>query len=297
MKAGFIGTGSMGCPLADNILRQEGSLAVYDIDPEAARPLTEKQARLMASPQAVAAESDVVFACLPSTDSFHAVATGADGVIEGGRAKLFVNLGTMGSTAVRAVAERLAEAGIETLDCPITGGTPRAWKGDVTAIASGPRAVFDRVRPLIEAFASKVVYVGGEIGQSQTLKLINNMLSCANLALACEGLVMGAKAGLDPETVLEVINAGSGQNSATSVKIPNHVLSRKFDYNAPMRITRKDLDLWQAEAESLAVPQWVGNAVRQLYMHSMATGSESGDLTEIVKDIENWAGVEVPKTR
>lgn len=297
MTAGFIGTGNMGLPLATNILDQEKGLSVFDINPEATKTLAEKQARIASSPAEVASQAEVVFACMPSVESFHAVASGADGVIHGSAIKTFVNLGTMGTEAAGEVERVLAEKGIDMLDSPITGGTARAWDKEITVIASGTKAVYDKVEPLLKAFAGEIVYIGDKVGQAQVVKVVNNMMSLTNLATCIEGLVLAAKAGIDPEKMLNVINNGSGQNSASLTKVPRHVLNRKFDLGGPMYISKKDVTLWREEAERLEVTQWVGNTVHHLVMQACAMGYGPGDMTEVTKIIEQMSGVEIPKTR
>ena len=297
MTAGFIGTGNMGLPLATNILDQEKGLSVFDINPEATKTLAEKQARIASSPAEVASQAEVVFACMPSVESFHTVASGADGVIHGSAIKTFVNLGTMGTEAAGEVERVLAEKGIDMLDSPITGGTARAWDKEITVIASGPQAVYDKVEPLLKAFAGEIVYIGDKVGQAQVVKVVNNMMSLTNLATCIEGLVLAAKAGIDPEKMLNVINNGSGQNSASLTKVPRHVLNRKFDLGGPMYISKKDVTLWREEAERLEVTQWVGNTVHHLVMQACAMGYGPGDMTEVTKIIEQMSGVEIPKTR
>jgi 3-hydroxyisobutyrate dehydrogenase-like beta-hydroxyacid dehydrogenase len=297
MKAGFIGTGSIGAPLATNILNQEKSLTVFDINPDATKSLAEKQARIVGSPTEVADEADVVFACMPSIASFHAVVSGEDGVLDGGRMNIFVNLGTMGTEAVAAVEAALAHKGIAMLDSPITGGVQRAWDGDITVISSGPQAVFDQVEPFLKSFARDIHYVGGEIGQAQLVKISNNIMSFTNLVVAVEALVMAAKGGVDPEKALAVFNAGSGQNSATLTKIPNFILNRQFNMEAPMYIIEKDAMLWRMEAERLEVPQNVAGATYHTMRQALAMGLGGGDLSEIVRVVERAANFELPKTR
>ena len=297
MKAGFIGTGSMGLPLAANLLEQEQALVAFDINPAATKPLADRQARIVASPVAVADEADIVFACMPSLDSFHAIVTGKDGVIGGKQMKTFVNLGTMGSDAITEIERVLAEKGIGVLDSPITGGVARARKADITVIASGPQAVFDLAEPMLKSFARDIHYVGDKVGQAQLTKICNNIMSMTNLIVGLEAMVMAAKGGVDPEKVLAVLNAGTGQNSATLTKIPNFIMNRKFDMEAPMYINEKDTHLWQQEAERLDVPQMVGSAASQTLQQALAFGLRHGDLCEMVKLIERNANFQLPKTR
>jgi len=297
MKAGFIGTGSMGLPLASNILDQEKALVAFDVNPEATKSLADKQARIVDSPVAVANESDIVFACMPTIESFHAVVSADDGVIHGSQMKTFVNLGTMGTEALAEIEATMADQGVPVLDSPITGGVQRAWEGDITVISSGPQAVFDQAEPFLKSFARDIHYVGDKVGQAQIAKICNNIMSFTNLMVGMEAMVMAAKGGVDPEKVLAVINSGSGQNSATLSKIPNFVLNRKFNMEAPLYIIEKDAMLWRMEAERLGVPQNVAGATYHTLQQGLAMGLRDGDLSEMVKVIERAAGFELPKTR
>jgi 3-hydroxyisobutyrate dehydrogenase-like beta-hydroxyacid dehydrogenase len=287
----------MGLPLASNILDQEKELVAYDINPNATKSLAEKQARIVESPVAVADESDIVFACMPSIDSFHAVVAGEDGVIHSKQMKVFVNLGTMGTEALAEIEATLGGNNVPVLDSPITGGVQRAWAGDITVISSGPKDVFEQAEPFLKSFARDIHYVGEKVGQAQIAKICNNIMSFTNLVVGLEALTMAAKGGVDPEKVLAVINSGSGQNSATLTKIPNFVMNRKFNMEAPMYITEKDAKLWRMEAERLEVPQNVAGATYQTMQQAMAMGLRAGDMSEIVKVIERAAGFELPKTR
>ncbi|MBT5109977.1 MAG: NAD(P)-dependent oxidoreductase [Rhodospirillaceae bacterium] len=297
MKAGFIGTGSMGLPLATNILDQEKSLIAFDINPNATKSLADKQAKIAKSPAEVADGADIVFACMPTIESFHAVVSGDDGVLKGGQMKVFVNLGTMGTEAVAEVEATMAAQGVPVLDSPITGGVQRAYAGDITVISSGPQAVFDQAEPFLKSFARDIHYVGDKVGQAQLVKIVNNITSVTNLVIGSEALIMAAKGGVNPEKTLAVINAGSGQNSATLSKIPNFVLNRKFNMEAPMHITEKDVMLWRMEAERLDIPQNVAGATYHTVRQALAMGLRDADLSEMVKVVERAADFELPKTR
>ena len=143
----------------------------------------------------------------------------------------------------------------------------------LAVMVAGPRPAFDEVAPLLGTFGAKVLFLGEAAGLGQTMKLVNNALSITALAITSEAFVMGAKAGIDPETMLEVVNAGTGRNTATETKFPMAVLTRSFDYGATIDIIKKDMDLAVKEAERLGVPMWVGGAVRQLLYHVHARGA------------------------
>ena len=295
MTAGFIGTGSMGLPLAANILKQEQSLAAFDINPEATKSLADKQARILASPVEVANEAEIVFACMPSIESFRHIVSGKDGIIHGTQMKTFVNLGTMGTEALAEIEAVLKEKGIPMLDSPITGGVQRAWDADITVITSGPQAVYDKVEPFLKSFARDIHYVGEKIGQAQIAKICNNIMSFTNMIIGLEALLMAAKGGVDPEKVLNVINSGSGQNSATLTKIPNYVMKGNFEMEAPMHIIAKDAMLWRMESERLQTPTNVASASYQTLQQALAMGLGDGDFSEIVKLMERASDFELPK--
>lgn len=297
MKIGFIGLGVMGAPMAGRLVERNHALTVLDSNPAATQAFAARGVAVAGSPSALADDAEIVFACLPTLAAVKEVACGPHGIAEGKAVRIYVNLSTTGSPLSREIAAALAPRAIAALDAPITGGAPKARDGSLTVMVSGPRDAYEAVEPLLGAFASHSVYLGDKPGIAQTMKLVNNIMSAANLAIAAESMVMGAKAGLDPEQMLAVLNNGSGQNSATLTKIPDHVLNRQFDYGGALYIIQKDLEAWRQEAEALGVPAWIGSAVRQLYLHTIAQGSPKDDMTTVVRLLEGWAGIELPRTR
>lgn len=290
MPVGFIGLGAIGRPIAERLAAQ-GEVVVYDLRDEALAPF-HGRARIALSPADVAARSDVVFGCLSTLGAYRSAIAESQGIF-GGRARVYVHLGTTGSDLAQELQAALATHGIAMIDAPITGGVARAREGTLTSMVSGPRAVVEQVEPYLRAYSSEVVYLGERVGAAQTMKVLNNMLSAANLAVAAEVLVMGVKAGLDPVTMLRVINAGTGQNSATLTKAPNNILTRRFDYGGSLAITVKDLDAFMREARALAVETPLGAAVQRAYLNAAAGGVEGVDMTEVIRPMERRAGVEV----
>jgi 3-hydroxyisobutyrate dehydrogenase-like beta-hydroxyacid dehydrogenase len=205
---------------------------------------------------------------------------------------VFVDLGTSGPAASQAVAATLAPAGIAAVDAPVSGGVKGAAAGTLTLMISGPAAAAARVKPLLEEFG-RVIVVGEKPGLGQTLKLANNLMSAASLAIASEAMVMGVKAGLDPAVMLEVINASSGRNSATQDKIPKHVLNRRFDFGFANALSFKDVRLCLEEAEGLGVPMVVGAAVRQMLSITQQVCGPDADVTDMIRVHEEWAGCRI----
>jgi 2-hydroxy-3-oxopropionate reductase len=296
VTVGFIGLGAIGSPIANRIIAGGMKVVVTDIRDEA-RALFGGRAIVARTAAEVAAQSDIVIGCLPSLDAYINIASGPDGIQNSNRARIYVHIGTTGPANVRQVQALLEAKGVVTLDAPMSGGIARAAEGLLVTMVSGPRSALDQAEAVLKCYSNKVVYLGERPGAAQAMKLINNMLSAANLAVACEAMLLGAKEGLDPEKMLEVLNAGTGQNSATSSKIPKHVLPRSFDYGGAMHITIKDLKAYIEEAQSQSIPTPIGAKVREIYMDASAHGAEHGDMTEVMRRMEEVAGVTLPKTR
>ena len=291
-KIGFLGVGAIGRPIAERMLA-ETPFVVCDADADALAALRGR-AETTRSAAELGDMADIVFACLPSLAAHErALLDGEQGVIAGRRIRGLVQVGTTGPDLARRIAARLGERGVAMVDAPVTGGVPRARAGTLTVIASGDTSLFAECEALIRTFASDVVFISEQPGSAQTMKLINNLLSATNLAIGCEALVLGAKAGFDAWKMLEVLNTGTGQNSATLTKIPNHVVPRSFDYGGRMELICKDLKALIAEAEALGVPMPLASLIEETYRLAAESGFEREDMTTIVRPMEAAAGIEV----
>jgi 3-hydroxyisobutyrate dehydrogenase-like beta-hydroxyacid dehydrogenase len=223
------------------------------------------------------------------------VALGESGVIAGSRRQVFVDLSTTGPRMAQAVAAALGKRGVIAVDAPVSGGVKGATKGTLAVMTSGPAAECQALRPMLEAIG-RVFYIGCQPGMGQMMKLINNLLSATATAATSEAIVLGVKAGLDPRVMIDVINAGSGRNTASEDKFPRAILPRSFDYGFAMGLMAKDVNLCIAEAEQLEVPMWIGNAVKQLWLYGLSQGGPDQDFTELIKHLEKWADVTVGET-
>jgi 2-hydroxy-3-oxopropionate reductase len=233
-----------------------------------------------------------VFVSLPTPGIVREVALGVNGIVHGSAVRTFVDLSTTGSIVEREVAAALAAREIEAVDAPVSGGAAGAQKGTLAVMVAGRPEAIAGVRPLLDVFG-KVFVVGEAAGQGQLMKLINNILSTTAFAITSEALVAGVKGGLDADTMLAVINAGSGRNSATEDKFPKWVLPRTFDFGFPIASVCKDISLAVEEFQALGVPMWVGGAARELWHYANAQGGAANDMTSLVKYIEAWADAEV----
>ena len=288
-RIAFIGVGRMGTPMAARLLAAGHAVSVFDTSQPAMAALAAHGARVATSASEAARDAHIVLASLPSPAILRSLA--AEIAALPGIA-VFVDLSTSGPAAVQAAAATLGAAGIAMVDAPVSGGVKGAAAGTLTLMVAGPTSAVARVQPLL-AQLGRVIVVGEKPGLGQTLKLANNLMSAASLAIASEAMAMGVKAGLDPAVMLEVINASSGRNSATQDKIPKHVLNRRFDFGFANALSFKDVRLCLEEAEALGVPMVVGTAVRQMLSITQQVCGPDADCTEMVKVLENWVGCRI----
>jgi 3-hydroxyisobutyrate dehydrogenase-like beta-hydroxyacid dehydrogenase len=290
-KIGFIGVGNMGGPMALNMVKAGHALVIHDVNPNALKPFGNK-VQVAASPAEVASEAEIVMVSLPRPEIVHGVVFGEGGIAVGKKRKIFVDLSTTGPRMAKAISDELKGRGVVALDAPVSGGVSGAVKGTVAVMLAGPKREADLVAPLL-APVGKVFYIGAEPGMGQTMKLINNVLSATATAATAEVMVMGTKFGLDPKLMIEVLNAGTGRNSATENKFPNEILPRRFQGGFALGLMVKDLKLALDTAESLHVPMWVAQAVKQLWLYAEGHGGPDQDSTELIKHLEAWSNVTV----
>ena len=289
---GFVGVGKMGSRMAARLMDAGHHLTIYDIRDDAMAPLIARGAVRASSSRHVADTSEVVFFSLPEPEDVHGEAIGPAGVIAGRRAKILVDLSTTGPRVIGLIAHALTQREIALIDAPVSGGVAGASKGTLAVMASGAAEPMSRVAPLLKIFG-RLFAVGEQPGQAQVMKLANNLLSATSLAVTSEAIVMGVKAGLDPRLMIEVINAGTGRNSASETKFPMAILPRRFAYGFATGLMAKDVSLCLEEAEALDVPMIVGRAVKAIWQLAKDELGPESDYTEIIKCLERRAGLEV----
>jgi 3-hydroxyisobutyrate dehydrogenase-like beta-hydroxyacid dehydrogenase len=287
---GFVGVGRMGGPMSQRLIDAGHAVSVFDANAEATAALKKAGATVASSPDDIGNSADIVFVSLPTPAIVQSVVL--DGIGRGSRAKIIVDLSTSGPGMAGRVSTALKERGIAWIDAPVSGGIAGAKGGTLAVMASGPRATFDVVEPLLKNFG-KVFYVGEKAGLAQVAKLGNNLLAAAALVVSSEALAMGVKAGLDPKVMLDIINASSGRNSATQDKFPRAVLPRTFDFGFTTGLSYKDVGLCVDEAEAMGVPMVAGAIVRQMLAITNAKFGPNSDFTSIARVVEEWAGVEI----
>jgi 3-hydroxyisobutyrate dehydrogenase-like beta-hydroxyacid dehydrogenase len=296
MDIGFIGLGQMGHHMARRLVEAGHRVIVLDTQREAIDRLVALGAQAATSPRAIADEVETVMVSLPTPDIVLQVATGKDGVIEGKRVRRFVDLSTTGAVMARRIFDLLKAKNIVQIDCPVSGGTTGAAKGTLALMVSGPHSEVKAIEPLLPAIG-KFFFIGEQPGAGQTMKLCNNFLSAAAMTATAEAMVMGVKAGLDPRIMLDVINSGTGRNTATEDKFGRVVLPRTFDLGFTVGLMTKDLKLCLGEGKALGVPMQVAEAVTRLLQTACDENGPDKDLTTVVQPVERRAGVEVRTPR
>jgi 3-hydroxyisobutyrate dehydrogenase-like beta-hydroxyacid dehydrogenase len=289
---GFVGIGRMGGPMSSRLIDAGYALCVFDTNPDAVKPLAARGIEVVGSPAEVASIAPIVLMSLPTPTVVQAVALGEQGIVHGSKVRTLVDLSTTGPGVASVVSRGVADRGITLVDSPVSGGVAGAKAGTLAVMVSCPKATLDQVEPILKHLG-RLFYTGDKPGLAQTAKLANNLLAAAALVVSSEALAMGVKAGLDPNVLLDIINAGSGRNSATQDKFPRSILPGTFDFGFATGLSYKDVKLCIDEAEALGVPMVVGSAVRQMLAVTNARFGAASDFTCIAKVVEEWAGVEI----
>ncbi|MBR0874226.1 NAD(P)-dependent oxidoreductase [Bradyrhizobium tropiciagri] len=290
MEIGFIGLGKMGFPMARRLIEAGHTLTVFDTRKDAVDQFVALGAAAATSPKDIADRVETVMASLPSLRASLEVATGTGGVIEGARVKRFIDLSTVGSQMAVKIHDLLAKKNIVQIDSPVSGGVSGAEKGTLAVMVSGPKADFELVKPALDVIG-KVFFIGTKPGSGQTMKLANNFLSATAMVATSEAVVMGVKSGLDPAVMIDVINAGSGLNTASRDKFPRSVLPRSFDFGFATGLMVKDVRLAVEEMRSLGLSMEVAEAVGRLWEVIIRDEGPESDFTAAIKPIEKAAGV------
>ena len=289
-SVGFIGLGNMGRPMAENLVKRGFALVVHDVDPARTAALRERGAAVADSPDAVAAAAPRTIVMVETTAQAEDVIAGARGIVHGARpGHIVVCMSTIDPFAARDLGARLGAGGVSMLDAPVSGGTVRAVSGELSVIAGGPREAFDACRDLFEAMGSRLFHVG-DLGQGLAMKLVNNMLVQVNMVAVAEALLMGIKAGLDPQAIRDVVRVSTGTSYAFENGAPR-MLARDFSPGGSVDVYFKDQELETAFAKRLGVPLLLANVTQQVYQMARAAGLNKQDGSAIFQVLERLAGM------
>ena len=289
LRAGFIGLGLMGAPMARNILRAGYPLTVYNRTRPKTEPLAQLGAQVAESPRACAAASDVTVICVAYPEDVEAVVDGPEGALEGAEASgaVLADASTIGPAMTRRLAARCAERGVAFLDAPVTGGTLGAEEASLIFMVGGERDALERARPVLETMGKQMFYMGPS-GAGAIMKLIVNQQWAAYAQVLAEGLTLGTKAGLKPEEIVAVLAAMTGDKGFIAWKGPKII---RGDYATTFHLhhMHKDVSLVHELAEDVAVPVPLTTATLTQYTAARAAGLDDADFTALLAVMEQLA--------
>lgn len=294
LRAGWIGLGIMGGPMAANLLRAGFRVTVFNRTRSRTDPLRAAGAAVADAPRDVASVSDVVFVSVSDTPDVEEVLFGPSGVAEGARAgTIVVDTSTISPEATRSFARRLAERGVTLVDAPVSGGERGAADGTLSIMAGGEEAALARCRPLLAALGKRITHLGPS-GSGQAAKLANQVLVLGNLLAACEGLLLGAASGLDLERLIEALGGGAAASWQLAELGPK-IVRRDFAPGFPIGLARKDLRLVHEAARGLDLALPGAALAEQLLSAAAAAGAERSGTQALVTALERLSGRRVAR--
>lgn len=290
-KVGFVGLGNMGGPMARNLLKAGVKLVVHDLDPRKVQSLSEAGAEVAPSSAAVARETTRSICMVETTAQADSVIAGFAETAKAGH--IVICMSTIDPFKLKEIAARLADKNIAVLDAPVSGGTKGAAEGTLSILVGGDAQKFEQCRDLFDTMGGNVFHAGA-LGNGIAMKLINNMLLQVTTVAIAEGLVMGAKAGLDIEQLYQMLTVSSGDSFALRMR-GRRMIDRNFAPSGTVDISYKDQELETAFAKQLGVPILMANVSQQAYQMARAAGLNKEEGSAVVKVYERLAGVQVAK--
>jgi 3-hydroxyisobutyrate dehydrogenase-like beta-hydroxyacid dehydrogenase len=296
-KVGFIGLGNIGHAMALKIQQGGYPMVVHDLRTERMEILTKEGAEAAASPKDVASEANTIFLSLTTSLVVEQVCLGPDGIAEGAKADTVVVDLTSGNPEISTrIANRLAEKGIHFLDAGVSGGASGSLKGTLGIMVGGDGAILERVRPILTQIGTNIFHMG-PVGCGHMAKALNNTVSAVNYAIACETMLIGAKAGLDPQMLIAAFNASGGRSNATQSGIPNTFFSNEPEERGPGMDLYLQVNNVANACEigrNLQTPMYISNLVHQIMLRiqdEMGPNASGGGA--VGEALEQWLGVKV----
>jgi len=293
-RVGLIGIGSMGWPMAARLVQAGYAVTVFDAVPGQAQKFAQEVGgQAAATCAALAAQSDIIFTMLPTSAIVEQVLSGPDGVLAGLRAgSVVVEMSSGVPAHTQRLATAVAAAGGQMVDAPVSGGVPRARTGELAIMFGGPAATLERVRPALSAMGSSITAVG-DVGSAHAMKALNNLVSAGGFLIGVEAMLIGQQFGLDPNVIVDVLNASTGMNNATQKKFKQFVLSRQFNSGFGLDLMVKDLGIALGIATDTGTPTPFASLCRELWAAAGKSLGPGQDHTAVARLSEQLAGVEL----
>ena len=296
MNIGFIGIGQMGRHMAKHILDAGYDLTVLDINKDAATHLLEAGAKWCDTPKAIAELCQLVITSLPMPQDVEHVVYGPEGLKSGWKAgDIYVDMSTNSPSTIRRIAEDARGMSVDVLDAPVSGGTRGAEMGTLAIMVGGNPSTLEKIRKILETMAQKIFPVG-EVGCGNIAKLINNMIALTCSSISAEGFVLGVKAGIDPQTLWDIINISTGSNWALQ-QYNSGVLQGDFSPSYRLSLGCKDIGLATDMGKEYRVPLPVASVVEQKLVEAMAAGLGDKHVDAVILRLEELAGAKVRKKK
>jgi 3-hydroxyisobutyrate dehydrogenase-like beta-hydroxyacid dehydrogenase len=289
---GFIGLGIMGQPMALNLVKAGFKLTVFNRTRDKAAPLEKAGAKVASSPAEAARDSEVMMTIVSDSAAVEEVVCGKEGILESIRSgAVLIDSSTISPTVSRKLACHLAGKGAKMLDAPVTGSKHGAEKGELTFMIGGEREVVEQMMPLLKVLGKKHIYCGPH-GSGLAAKLAQNAIQATMLEIFCEGFVLAAKAGVQPQTLLEIIQSSMARAALTDFKAP-FIFKGDFTPHFPLKWMHKDLTLAMETAYAHNVPMPTAAAVKEVYAAAKSQGKGNLDYAAVITFLEELAGVKV----
>ena len=287
--------GVMGLPMARHLAAAGYPLTAYDTNPQALDRLDRSSSGTVtaASPQQVAASSDIVITMLPSGREVESVVFGPQGLAEGFRpGSLLLDTSSSDPSDTKTTAKRLKDMGVDMVDAPVSGAEIGALNAELVFMVGGEQAGVERVRPLLEALGDRVFHLG-PIGSGHAMKSINNMITAATFLATAEGLVIGARYGLEPAAMTGVLNSSTGMSWVSRTHIVQRILSRRFDDPFKFDLMVKDIDIALRLASELGLSMDLSQANQEAWHRTQSEIAPGSSVSELVRRLEIRTEVEL----
>jgi 2-hydroxymethylglutarate dehydrogenase len=292
MKIGFIGIGQMGRHMARHIQAAGYDLVVNDIQKESAAGLLEKGAAWADTPEVITESCRVVISSLPNPRIVEEVVYGKKGLKAGWKkSDIYIDMSTNSPLTVRRVAQDAKAMGVSVLDAPVSGGTIGAEKGTLTIMVGGDAEALQKVRPVLETMGKNIYHVG-DIGCGNITKLVNNLIALGCNSITAEGFALGAKAGIKPDTLFEILKVSTANNWDLQ-QYPSTVLKGNFEPGFKISLAYKDIGLALDLGKSYGVPLPVGQAVKKDLQEAMDAGFSDKGVDAVILNLEKITGTPV----
>ena len=290
MEVAFIGMGTMGAPMALNLLKAGHSVTVHNRTRQREEPVAAAGAKRAASPQEAATGAEIIITCVSDSPDVEAVTLGDRGIIQSAAVgSIVIDMSTINPAVTQRLAATLGERGIRAIDAPVSGGSEGAKNGTLSIMMGGEAEDIARAMPVLQALGKTITHVG-PIGAGQMTKAINQIIAAGTYFAVAEGMALGLKAGLDMDKVVQAVGSGAAGSWGLTHRSGN-MIDNAYPLGFRMRLHRKDLKIALEAARQLGVTLPVAAYVEQVENGLIARGYGDEDVSAIARSIREQSGL------